>query len=78
MLPELKAIEPRLKQILYGAVEHVQATKAALYLPATNDLTEKTYEIVTSYQFADLERRIVRSSDDLVDRLAVKRAPFRS
>jgi hypothetical protein len=76
MLPELKAIEPRLKQILYGAVEHVQATKAALYLPATSDLTEKTYEVVTSYQFADLERRVVRASDDLVDRLAVKRAPF--
>ncbi|HEX7190545.1 MAG TPA: GAF domain-containing protein, partial [Thermoanaerobaculia bacterium] len=76
MLPELKSIEPRLKQILYGAVEHVQATKAALYLPATNDLSEKTYEIVTSYQFADLERRIVRATDDLVDRLAVKRAPF--
>jgi len=76
MLPELKAIEPRLKQILYGAVEHVQATKAALYLPATSDLTDKTYEIVTSYQFADLERRLVRASDDLVDRLAVKRAPF--
>ncbi len=76
MLPELKAIEPRLKQILYGAVEHVQATKAALYLPATNDLTDKTFEIVTSYQFADIERRVVRSSDDLVDRLAVKRAPF--
>jgi len=76
MLPELKAIEPRLKQILYGAVEHVQATKAALYLPATSDLTDKTYEIVTSYQFADLERRVVRASDDLVDRLTVKRAPF--
>jgi response regulator RpfG family c-di-GMP phosphodiesterase len=76
MLPQLKAIEPRLKQILYGAVEHVQATKAALYLPATNDLTEKTFEVVTSYQFADLERRVVRASDDLVDRLTVKRAPF--
>jgi hypothetical protein len=76
MLPELKAIEPRLKQILYGAVEHVQATKAALYLPATNDLTEKMFEVVTSYQFADLERRVVRASDDLVDRLTVKRAPF--
>jgi len=76
MLPELKAIEPRLKQILYGAVEHVQATKAALYLSATPDLNDKTFEIVTSYQFADLERRIVRATDDLVDRLSVKRAPF--
>jgi hypothetical protein len=76
MLPELKAIEPRLKQILYGAVEHVQATKAALYLSATPDLNDKTFEIVTSYQFADLERRIVRATDDLVDRLTVKRAPF--
>ena len=32
MLAEIKALEPQLKQIVYGCVEHVQATKAALYL----------------------------------------------
>src|SRR5438045_1755148 len=76
MLGEVKAIEPQLKQILYGCVEHVQATKAALYLSASHDLSEKTYELVTAYQFNDGVRRVVKSNDDLVDRLAVKRNAF--
>jgi hypothetical protein len=76
MLDEVKAIEPQLKQILYGCVEHVQATKAALYLSSSHDLGVKTYEFVTGYKFSDTERRLVRSTDDLVDRLAVKRNAF--
>src|SRR5947199_4808037 len=76
MLPEVKALEPELKQILYGSVEYVQATKAALYLSSSHDLNSKTYELVTSYQFSDHERRVIRDNDDLVDRLAVKRAGF--
>jgi len=76
MLNEILAIEPQLKQILYGCVEHVQATKAALYLSATKDLTQKKFELVTSYQFNDAARRLVSSNDDLVDRLAVKRNAF--
>jgi response regulator RpfG family c-di-GMP phosphodiesterase len=76
MIPELKNLEPQLKQILYGCVEHVQATKAALYLSSSLDLSAKTYELVTHYRFTDDERRVVRASDDLVDRLAVKRGPF--
>jgi len=76
MLDEVKAIEPQLKQILYGCVEHVQATKAALYLSSSHDLNEKTYEIVTSYQYNPADRKIVNANDDLVDRLAVKRSPF--
>jgi len=76
MLNEVLAIEPQLKQILYGCVEHVQATKAALYLSATKDLTQKKFELVTSYQFNDAARRLVSSNDDLVDRLAVKRNAF--
>ncbi len=76
MIPDLQLLEPDLKQILYSCVEHVQATKAALYLPTSFDLTEKTFEVVTSYQFSDSLRRIVKSSDDLVDRLLVKRTPF--
>ncbi len=76
MLPELKQIEAALKQILYGCVEHVQATKAALYLSASHDLNAKQYEIVTSYQYNPAGRKIVSANDDLVDRLAVKRAPF--
>ena len=76
MLPELKTIEPQLKQILYGCVEYVQATKAALYLSTSHDLNEKKYEIVTSYQYNVADRKVVTSNDDLVDRLAVKRTPF--
>lgn len=76
MLAELKTIEPQLKQILYGCVEHVQATKAALYLSASHDLNEKRYELVTSYQYNAADRKVVTANDDLVDRLAVKRSPF--
>lgn len=76
MLPEVKQIEGQLKQILYGCVEHVQATKAALYLCIANDLSAKTYEVVTSYQYNVADRKVVTANDDLVDRLAVKRSPF--
>jgi response regulator RpfG family c-di-GMP phosphodiesterase len=76
MLNEVRAIEGALKQILYGCVEHVQATKAALYLSSSHDLNEKKYEIVTSYQYNAADRKVVTANDDLVDRLSVKRAPF--
>jgi HD-GYP domain-containing protein (c-di-GMP phosphodiesterase class II) len=76
MIPEVKSLEPALKQILYGCVEHVQATKAALYLAASHDLNDKKFELVTSYQFNASERKVVTANDDLVDRLAVKRSPF--
>ncbi len=76
MLDDVKVLEPQLKQLLYGAVEHVQATKAALYLAATADLNDKIYELVTAYGFNDPGRRIVRANDDLVDRLVVKRNAF--
>lgn len=76
MLPEIRSIEASLKQILYGCVEHVQATKAALYLCVSHDLGEKQYELVTSYQYNPADRKVVSANDDLVDRLSVKRAPF--
>lgn len=76
MLLEVKSIEAQLKQILYSCVEHVQATKAALYLSASRDLNEKKYELVTSYQYNVADRKTVTANDDLVDRLAVKRTPF--
>src|SRR5579859_1523911 len=63
MLTEVRAIEPELKQVLYGCVEHVQATKAALYLSSTGDLNDKKLKVVTG-------------ADDLVDRLSVKRSAF--
>ncbi|HEX9984597.1 MAG TPA: HD domain-containing phosphohydrolase [Thermoanaerobaculia bacterium] len=76
MLTEVKAIEAKLKQILYGCVEHVQATKAALYLCTSHDLTAKTYELVTSYQYNPADRKVVSANDDLVDRLSVRRSTF--
>ncbi len=76
MIPELKALEPQLKQILYNCVEQVKATKAALYLSASADLNAKTFEIVTSYQYNPADRKVINSNDDLVDRLAVKRNAF--
>ena len=76
MLPEVRSLESELKQILYGCVEHVHATKAALYLSSSHDLNEKKYEIVTSYQYNPADRKTVSANDDLVDRLAVKRSPF--
>lgn len=76
MLTEVRALEPELKQILYGCVEHVQATKAALYLSSSQDLNDKKFELVTSYQFNDAARKTVTGADDLVDRLSVKRAAF--
>lgn len=76
MLDDVRLLEAQLKQILYGAVEHVQATKAALYLSASHDLNEKTYELVTGYGFNDPGRRIVKGSDDLIDRMIVKRNAF--
>jgi len=76
MLPEVKALEAQLKQILYDCVEHCQATKAALYLASTPDLSTKTYELVTAYQFNDTNRKVLKATDDLVDRLAVKRNAF--
>jgi HD superfamily phosphohydrolase YqeK len=76
MLPEVKSIENALKQILYGCVEHVHATKAALYLSASHDLNQKQYEIVTSYQYNPANRKLVTANDDLVDRLVMKRNTF--
>ena len=76
MLPEVKALEGQLKQILYSCVEHVQATKAALYLSASHDLNAKTFELVTHYQYNPADRKVVSSNDDLVDRLTVKRDAF--
>ena len=76
MLPEVKAIEAQLKQILYGCVEHVQATKAALYLCSSNDLNSRKFEIVTSYQYNPADRKVVGANDELVDRIHVKRNPF--
>ena len=76
MIPEVKSLESKLKQILYGCVEHVQATKAALYLSSSPDLNDKRFELVTSYQYNAVDRNVVTAADDLVDRLSMKRSAF--
>jgi HD-GYP domain-containing protein (c-di-GMP phosphodiesterase class II) len=76
VIDEVRTLEPQLKQILYGCVEHVHATKAALYLSTSHDLNDKRYEIVTSYQYNPADRKQVSANDDLVDRLVVKRNAF--
>lgn len=76
MLSEIKSLEPQLKQILFGCMEHVQATKAALYLSASPDLNDKTFELVTNYQFNDPSRKVIRATDDLVERMTTRRGPF--
>lgn len=76
MLDEIRVLEPQLKQVLYGAVEHIQATKGALYLSTSHDLNVKTYELVTSYSYNAADRKIITAKDDMIDRLAVRRNIF--
>ncbi|MBV9494036.1 MAG: HD domain-containing protein [Acidobacteria bacterium] len=76
MLSEIKVLEPQLKQIVFGAMESVQATKAALYLSSSLDLNDKLFELVASYQFNDPGRRVLRASDELIERMTIKRGPF--
>lgn len=72
MEPEVLELEPRLKEILYGCMETIHATKAALYL-----LDGDTgYALTTSYGFSDSIRKIIAPGDPLPDRLLMRRAPF--
>ena len=72
MLPELKAHAPKFKEILYNCLERIQATKAALYLLAGED----AYQLISEYGFRDQVRDSISLSDELVDMLRTKRAPF--
>lgn len=73
MLDEIRKLEPQLKQILYSCLEDIQATKAALYVSASEDLNDKKFEVATSYQYNVADRRVVSASDELVDRMLVRR-----
>lgn len=68
----IEGIRPKLKETLYRALEHLQATKAALYL-----LEDNRYSLVTQYGFRGGE---VRESWDtfelLPDVLTTRRVPF--
>ena len=72
MLDEIKALEPQLKQIVYGCVEHVQATKAALYLSASHDLNDKTFEMALIVGERELSRGRGKSKKEAEQRAAAE------
>lgn len=76
MISEISALEPRLKEILYRCLEQVRATKAALYMIASADPTEKLFELVTQYGFGEKVRKQFTSEDATLERLVVRRVPF--
>ncbi|MHB0971369.1 MAG: HD domain-containing phosphohydrolase [Thermoanaerobaculia bacterium] len=76
MLPQIAALEPRLKEILYSCLEEIRATKAALYLVPTADVDENTFELVTHYGFSDQIDKLIKSTDPRVERLMVRRLPY--
>ncbi|HVR43486.1 MAG TPA: HD domain-containing phosphohydrolase [Thermoanaerobaculia bacterium] len=72
MQPEVEKLEPRLKEILYGCMETIRATKAALYLLDSDG----SYSLLTHYGFQDSLRKSILPADPLPDRLIMRRAPF--
>ena len=72
MQPEIAKLEPRLKEILYGVMESIRATKAAIYLLDG----DAGYALMTSYGFSDGIARVVSPANPLPDRLVMRRAPF--
>lgn len=75
LLERAREIESDLKRALYGAVERVQATKAALYL-ATQHAAETPYELVTSYAYNPAGRVRIDHKDVIVARLYATSQPF--
>lgn len=68
----LRQLEPRLKKVLYGALETIRASKAALYLSRMG----KPYELITYYGFQQgLVRKIV-GNHPIPGRLILTKAPF--
>lgn len=72
MQPEIEQLQPRFKEIVFGCMESIRATKAALYLLDG----ETGYVLITSYGFSDSIRKTIPPSDPLADRLVMRRAPF--
>ena len=71
MQPELDQIRPRLKEILYGCMETIRPTKAALYL-----LDGDGFSVATSYGFNEGLRKAISATDPLPDRLTMRRGAF--
>lgn len=68
----LRQLEPRLKSILYQAVESIDALKAALYL----SIDGNPYELVTHYGFRRGLPRTISGDDPIPGRLILAREPF--
>lgn len=73
MSPELSEIEPKLKEILYNCLEQIRATKAALYVAASD---QQPFTLVTQYGFKEGLRKTVELHDPAIDLLLLKRVPF--
>lgn len=73
MQPEIAKLEPRLKEILYGVMESIRATKASIYLLDG----DAGFSLITSYGFSgDSIAKQLPFNHPLADRLAMRRAPF--
>src|SRR5436190_22724608 len=70
--PEVKDLQPKLKEVLYDCAVEIRATKAALFL---YDSVGR-YEIVAEYGFKGAIRQSVDQKDPVVDRCGRGRSAF--
>jgi hypothetical protein len=70
--PEIEALRPKLKEILYDCATEVKATKAALFLYNGTD----KFELVAEYGFRSLIRQSANLNDALIDRCGRGRSAF--
>ena len=70
--PDVEALRPKLKEILYDCAVEIRATKAALYI---FDGTSR-YELITEYGFRGTVRTSADVNDALIDRCGRARTPF--
>ncbi|HEX3069150.1 MAG TPA: HD domain-containing phosphohydrolase [Thermoanaerobaculia bacterium] len=72
MNPEVKDLQPKLKEVLYDCAVEIRATKAALFLYDSIG----RYEIVAEYGFKGAIRQSVDRKDPIVDRCGRGRSAF--
>ena len=72
MNPEVKDLQPKLKEVLYDCAVEIRATKAALFLYDSIG----RYEIVAEYGFKGAIRQSVDQKDPVVDRCGRGRSAF--
>ena len=72
MNPEVKDLQPKLKEVLYDCAVEIRATKAALFLYDSIG----RFEIITEYGFKGAIRQSVDRKDPIVDRCGRGRSAF--